>query len=194
MKSKDDKNLLEAYESVVGSKRPQEIEVVGRYKGVMDTLLTIIDAGGNETRFVTNDDFYEFPELVGMPFGRVIDFGIDIGLWEPTGGGLAVKNSGKWDYFLRTLKQEPSEDHYNESNDITKQQEFDENLAAWIRKRVSRELPQDRDIREDLVKLAKKLDSIELGKEITKTNTEEKPEENLSRAQYAMSGYNGPKS
>jgi uncharacterized membrane protein len=78
--------------------------------------------------------------------------------------------------------------------DIAKQQQYDEDLAAWIRKRVSRELPQDRDIREDLVKLAKKLDSIELGKEITKPDTEKEPHENLSRAQYAMSGYNGPNS
>jgi hypothetical protein len=66
----------------------------------------------------------------------------------------------------------------------------DEDLAEWVKNRISRELPQDLDVREDLVKLYKKLSADQLGKEITKANTEE----TLTRAQYAMSGYNGPKS
>lgn len=72
--------------------------------------------------------------------------------------------------------------------------EYEQDLAEWIKNRISRELPQDLDVREDLVKLYKKLSASQLGKEITKTNTEKEPDENLSRAQFAMSGYNGPKS
>ena len=77
------------------------------------------------------------------------------------------------------------------TEDATKQKEYDEDLTEWIKERISRELPQDLDVREDLVKLYKKLSANQLGKEITKTTA---GDENASRAQYAMSGYNGPKS
>jgi len=75
-----------------------------------------------------------------------------------------------------------------------KKAEYDEDLAEWVKKRISRELPQDLDVRADLVKLYKKLSANQLGKEITKPDTEKEPHENLSRAQYAMSGYSGPNS
>jgi hypothetical protein len=75
-----------------------------------------------------------------------------------------------------------------------KKAEYDEDLAEWIKTRISRELPQDLDVREDLVKLYKKLSANQLGKEITKPNDEKESQETLTRAQYAMSGYSGPNS
>jgi hypothetical protein len=72
--------------------------------------------------------------------------------------------------------------------DAAKQKNSNEDLTEWIKERISRELPQDLDVREDLVKLYKKLSANQLGKEITKTTA---GDENASRAKFAMSGYDG---
>lgn len=80
---------------------------------------------------------------------------------------------------------------YTNPEDASKQKKSNEDLTEWIKERISRELPQDLDVREDLVKLYKKLSANQLGKEITKTTA---GDENASRAQFAMSGYSGPNS
>lgn len=79
----------------------QSIDITGRYKGNIDVLATLV--GDNESSRIPNGikgvkegDI----ELPGVTFDSAVDFGIEIGLWEPTAGGLAIKDQGKWDEFF----------------------------------------------------------------------------------------------
>jgi hypothetical protein len=83
----------------------QSIDITGRYNDSIDVLATLVG----------DKRFSRFPDgvkgisdweirLPGVSFNNAVDFGIEIGLWEPTGGGLAIKNQGKWDeYFSETV-------------------------------------------------------------------------------------------
>lgn len=53
---------------------------------------------------------------------------------------------------------------------------------------------QDQGMKDNLNRLIKGINSERMSREITKTSTGKEPHENLTRAQYAMSGYSGPNS
>jgi hypothetical protein len=53
---------------------------------------------------------------------------------------------------------------------------------------------KDQGMKDNLNRLIKGINSERMSKEITKTSTGNEPQENLTRAQYAMSGYSGPNS
>jgi hypothetical protein len=86
------------------------------------------------------------------------------GVKKKTGFKKITENEDVASFSVDSLKNQT---YAKQGQKIDNEQQSDEDLSVWLKDRIGKKLPADNDIKDDLIKLIRKLDAHKLGKEIS---------------------------